>query len=96
MKAEQIKRAVSPLAFYRFELPGAPGWKNGATGWADGGLCPFHADRNPGTFRVNLSTGGYHCFSCGARGGSIVDFTMTRHGLSFIEAVRQLRLDWGV
>jgi len=31
-------------------------------------LCPFHNDRRIGSFSVNILTGRYHCFSCGAKG----------------------------
>src|SRR5271157_1774217 len=30
-------------------------------------LCPFHPDTHPGSFSVSLK--GYHCFSCGEKGG---------------------------
>jgi len=90
-----IKASIPPREFYRAELPDAPKWKPGATGWQDGGLCPFHTDEHAGSFRVNLGTGGFICFACDARGSSVLDFTMQRHGLNFISAVRKLRRDWG-
>src|SRR3990172_11480669 len=31
------------------------------------GLCPFHDDHHP-SLSVNLSSGLYNCFSCGAKG----------------------------
>ena len=36
-------------------------------------LCPFHTDRNLGSFKVDVKRNIYHCFSCGAAGGP-VDF----------------------
>ena len=30
-------------------------------------LCPFHKDTNP-SFSVNIETGAYICFACGAKG----------------------------
>ena len=96
MKAEAIKRAVSPSQFYRAELPNAPHWKTGASGWQSGGLCPFHRDNHAGSFRVNLDSGAFRCFSCGASGGDVLDFTKQRQGIGFLEAVARLSESWGV
>jgi DNA primase len=52
-------------------------------------LCPFHEDRRP-SLRVNAQTGGYRCMACGAKGGDVLDFHRARHGLSFMQAVRDL------
>jgi DNA primase len=52
------------------------------------GLCPFHAERSP-SFSVSESKQLYHCYGCG-RGGDLVRFVMELHGLSFIDAVREL------
>ena len=48
-------------------------------------LCPFHPDRHP-SLAVNLQTGGFYCFSCGERGGGLIDFLMN-DGVSFKEAL---------
>jgi len=87
-----IKSIVKPLDFYRRELPAAK-IKNGA--WVDGGLCPFHDDHTRGSFKVNLVTGAYRCFSCGASGGDIIDFVRALYGLSFVEALKKLADEWG-
>ncbi len=89
-----IKAAISPADFYQHELPDMPRTNKG--GWRDGGLCPFHSDRKAGSFRVNLDNGAFGCFSCGARGGDVVAFTMQRDGLAFPEALKQLADNWGV
>jgi hypothetical protein len=34
-------------------------------------LCPFHNDTGIGSFSINLKTGLYNCFSCGAKGNII-------------------------
>ena len=34
-------------------------------------LCPFHDDRNVGSFSVDSSTGNYFCWVCGAHGGLV-------------------------
>lgn len=95
LAAPLLKAAVSPVDFYRAELLGAPAWKRGAV-WVDGGLCPFHADRNTGSFRVNLDTGAFKCFSCGSIGADILAFAMQRDRLSFPEALEKLSREWGL
>jgi DNA primase len=91
VKTEQIKAAVPPGDFYRNELPGVVFKKHG---WNDGGLCPFHNDNKTGSFRVNLATGAYKCFACGAAGGDVIAFVMAAHGLSFADALGKLAADW--
>ena len=91
--ADSIKNSVDPLDFYAHELPGAllkrPGWN-------DGGLCVFHADNNAGSFRVNITTGAFKCFSCGAAGSDVIAFVMALYGLNFGEALHKLADDWGL
>jgi DNA primase len=48
--------------------------------------CPFHESKSKSSFAVNLDSGGFFCFSCGAKGGSVIDFLMLRDGLTFKEA----------
>jgi DNA primase len=52
-------------------------------------LCPFHDDTRP-SFRVNTRSGAYRCMSCGAKGGDVIEFHRRRHGLSFMQAARDL------
>ncbi|MFS0737538.1 CHC2 zinc finger domain-containing protein [Sphingomonas sp. 1P06PA] len=52
------------------------------------GLCPFHSERSP-SFEVNDSKGFYHCHGCG-RSGDAIRFLTEKHGLSFIDALRDL------
>ncbi len=52
------------------------------------GLCPFHAERTP-SFSVHEVKQLYHCYGCKA-GGDLVTFIQEIHGLSFIEALREL------
>lgn len=59
---------------------------NGA--WRDA-ICPFHSDNKP-SLRVNIEKGAYRCMACGAHGGDVLAFHMHKHGLSFIEASKQL------
>lgn len=89
-----IKANIPPADFYRAELPTMPLPRGG--GWRDGGLCIFHADNHAGSFRVNLETGGFCCFSCGAKGSDVIAFIRLRDDLSFPEALNKLSSEWGV
>ena len=95
MDSARLKNTVRPADFYRVELPGMPPPKVD-DGWVSGGLCPFHDDRRAGNFRVNLDTGAFTCFACGAKGGDIVTFTQLRHSLSFRDALKAIADAWGV
>ena len=48
--------------------------------------CPFHEDRNP-SLSIHLVSGGFHCFSCGAHGGDLIDFHKKRYQMTFIQTV---------
>ncbi|MDD5463168.1 MAG: CHC2 zinc finger domain-containing protein [Methylococcales bacterium] len=93
LQADYIKAALNPADFYRHELPNAPLKKHG---WNDGSLCPFHADNKPGSFRVNVTTGAFKCFACGATGSDVISFTMTLQDLQFTEALTKLADEWGL
>jgi DNA primase len=84
LEPHRLKSQVSPSAFYSAEL----GLSLASAGeWASGGLCPFHNDSREGSFRVHLGSGGFLCFSCGAKGGDVIAFTRLRHRLSFSDAL---------
>lgn len=91
---QNVKAFIPPVDFYRAELPAMPPPRG--SGWRDGGLCPFHSDNHAGSFRVNLETGAFKCFSCGAKGSDIIAFTQQRDGLSFPEALSKVATEWGV
>lgn len=91
LDAAAITSNISPLDFYRHELPGIKFKKHG---WNSGGICPFHPDKKPGSFHVNLESGGYICFSCGTKGGDVIAFTMTLHGIEFVDALAKLAREW--
>jgi hypothetical protein len=56
--------------------------------------CCFHKpDRKP-SLSVNLKGGGFVCFSCQAKGGSIIDFLMLRDGIDFTTAAKRLGAWW--
>lgn len=89
----EVKARVNPAAFYRDAFPG---WTPRKTeGWTPGPLCPFHDDRRPGSFNINLSSGAFRCFACGARGGDVIAFVMLRDNLAFPEALRALTREGG-
>lgn len=92
--AQQIKACVPPFEFYRSELPTMP--PPGRHEWCDGGLCPFHDDNRAGSFKLNLRTGGFNCFSCQKKGGDIIAFTRLKHGLGFFDALHKIAREWGV
>ncbi len=60
-----------------------------ADGWtkAKAALCPFHADKNPGTVYVNILTGSFKCWSCGEK-HSAAHFVQQVHGLSYPQSMR--------
>ena len=93
LNADNIKNSINTFDFYRYELPNAT-LKTHT--WNDAGLCVFHADNSTGSFRVNLSTGGFVCFACGIAGGDIIAFVMALYGLPFAEALAKLTDDWGL
>ncbi|MCQ2327093.1 MAG: CHC2 zinc finger domain-containing protein [Bacteroidales bacterium] len=51
-------------------------------------LCPFHDDVHP-SLSFNTRKNIYHCFVCGAKGGTI-DLVMRHLGMDFLEACRWL------
>jgi DNA primase len=58
------------------------------------GLCPFHGEKTP-SFTVSPSRQTYHCFGCGAHGDAI-RFLTEHHGMSFVEAVKDLAQEAGL
>ena len=48
--------------------------------------CCFHNDSVP-SLSINMVTGHFRCFACGAKGGDVLDFHMLRYKLSFPDAV---------
>ncbi len=89
-----LKENISFKAFYQKELPESPIFKY-AGWWQSGGRCPFHEDKHAGSFFVNLNTGAFNCFSCGAKGGDIIAFIQLRDRLTFVECIRKLSAEWG-
>lgn len=88
LTATVLKAALPASLYYARMLRTMPESKR--TGWIDGGLCPFHADRHRGNFRVHLPSGAYCCFACGAKGGDMLAFHQAHTGLSFQDSLRDL------
>ena len=53
------------------------------------GLCIFHEDHNP-SLVITPAKNLWHCLGCG-KGGSVIDWVMNCHGVSFTHAVELLR-----
>ncbi|MDO8415735.1 MAG: DUF3987 domain-containing protein [Agitococcus sp.] len=51
--------------------------------------CCFHQDKSP-SLSLDLRTGRFNCFGCGASGGDILDFHKLKNGLSTTEAAKDL------
>jgi DNA primase len=83
--AEAIKRAIDPADYY-----GTASGRPTAEGWSEGGLCPFHADSHPGSYRVNLKSGGFICFACGEKGGDLITHYQKVNDVSFAQALKEL------
>lgn len=90
---EAIKKAVTPADYFKRNLPGLTIKK---AAWQSGGLCPFHSDNNPGSFRINAENGAFKCFSCGSNGGDVIAFEQKLNNLSFPNALEKLAKDWGI
>ncbi len=97
MKSQQYPKR--PTRFYRKLLPEPLDFyarhlqtlkRNGK--WAKA-ICSFHEDHNP-SMSINVETGAYRCFACGARGGGVVDFYMQLHDVDFKTAAKALGA-WG-
>ena len=56
--------------------------------------CPFHKDSSP-SFAVNLASGAYICFACGAKGKDIVSLYARLNGVSREEAENSFGHEYG-
>jgi len=59
-------------------------------------LNPTREDRNIGSFSINTRTGLWADFATGDRGGDIISFYAYLHGVTQIEAVREVAKILGV
>ncbi len=74
-----------PRVYYQQEFPNL---KQVNKDWVSVNCC-FHEDKTP-SLRLNVVTGAFRCFSCGARGGNIIAFQCQHYHQSFREAVEAL------
>lgn len=58
------------------------------------GLCPFHAEKAP-SFTVSPDRQVFHCFGC-KKGGDVFAFWMEYHGVTFLEALKDLAEKYGI
>jgi DNA primase len=42
---------------------------------------------------VNVANGGFYCFSCGAKGGDVLEFVRLHYGLSFPDALKHFQIE---
>ena len=76
-----------PRTFYQREFGSTLGREH--RGWAQTKCC-FHDGQSKTSLSLNLSEGGFYCFSCGAKGGDVVAFLRLRYKLDFKSACAQL------
>lgn len=95
LDAGTIKNSIHPYDFYLEEQQLAR-FGTRSKDWVVAGVCPFHDDRSPGSFKINLENGAFVCFSCGAKGCDIISFTQHKYQLSFRHALERLSYDWRV
>ena len=69
----KIKDFISPHDFYLREQ-NLDRFGFISNQWAIAGLCPFYEDTKARSFKINLKTGAFKCWSCGAAGGNIISF----------------------
>jgi len=55
--------------------------------------CCFHNDRTP-SLSINLDQGWFKCFGCGAKGGDVLAFHKKKNQMGFIQACRDLNLEF--
>ena len=77
-------RLPAPLPYFEaagLGLVGRGAWRSAR--------CCFHKDSRP-SLRLNMQTGAFRCMACGVKGGDVLAFHRSRHGLSFAQAARDL------
>lgn len=77
----------NPMTFYSryFLMLDKP---TSGSGWVNV-CCCFHKDKRP-SLSINLISGGFYCFSCGAKGGDVIAFHMRVRDVPFSQAVTEL------
>ncbi len=93
-RIQNVKLSMPPIIFYMDELDRFEPRHD--HGWVNCGICPFHQDRNVGSFTVHMDSGAFHCFSCGAAGGDILAFYRLKYGCGFMDALADLEKGVGI
>jgi len=88
---EAIKQAIDPAAFFEREL----GVLNGCGPWRRARCCFHRPDRRP-SLSVNVTSGAFRCFACGASGGDVIAFAMRLYEQTLPETIDRLGREWGV
>ena len=89
MTKSEVLAHLHIRAYYEQALPSIK-W-NGKNGVA---LCPWHEDHTP-SLSIDVQSGAFTCFGCD-RKGSIFDYHMQTHGVSFRDALKELAALAGV
>jgi DNA primase len=92
IESARVKQLIDPLTFYLQE--GLEIDHRGRSAWKIAGVCPFHEDSSPGSFKINITTGAFRCWSCGEYGSDIISFIQKRDKLGFLDTLRKLCHDW--
>ncbi len=77
----RLPSAFNYLDGLNIKLRGGGEWRTG--------LCPFHEDKSP-SLSVNVISGAFKCFACGASGGDLIAFEMRLKGIDFKTAAKSL------
>ena len=76
----------TPSSYYSNQFPGISTDRTMAKV-----LCPFHDDHHP-SLSINIEAGWYRCHACGAKGGGITKFHMTRYSLTYKQTIKELEI----
>jgi DNA primase len=87
--AGRFRRGLLPPAKTFFEREIGRLTRPTAKGWALG-RCPFHPSKSGKSLSVNIRTGAWCCFGCGAK-GDLISFVRKRYSLSFRDAAIYLK-----
>ncbi len=90
MRRAHFRRELLPPARLFYEQQFGQLRRPDRRGWAQC-RCPFHESKTKSrSLQLNLATGGFFCFSCGAKGGDLIAFVMQRDQVGFKTACRML------
>lgn len=85
---EQIQQKIDYRSFYTLHLGTLPKPNDQAEVSV---ICPFHVDKDP-SLSINLKTGLYHCFGCGAK-GDVFKFYQEKENIPFAIAIKRMADD---